>query len=395
MDDTKTIEGIYKSALKFLLPLSSQETYKTIVGEAMALAKAEAGAIYLEKNGTLKAVYFFPQAESPKNARKRGFTKRAASTGEPVIVSKKEVISVHKEAEKFDFNYCIFIPLSYDKKSIGTINLFSKNRKDFFSRQKLEIFKLFGSMASLAIIKTQLYAETKEALNSRDLFISIAAHELRTPLTIVNLYSQLLEKRLNNGQSIDIEWGHQLSKAVGRITNLVNEFLDIDLIKSGNFPVCFRECRLRAVVGQAVEDFRLSRPKREIVVEDEIGANPDLIKGDYEKLLQVVNNLLENAAKYSPDDSTIKVKISSVDSRLVIGIRDQGKGISRKEIDRVFHKFHKVNRSSKEGMGLGLFLSKEIVEKHSGTISINSEINKGTIVEICLPCLEKKDVGEN
>ena len=395
MNNAKAIEGIYKSALKFLLPLDSQETYRTIVEEAMTLARAEVGAIYLENNGNLEPVYNIPRGERPQNARKRGYTKKAVSTKEPVIVSKDEVIKVHREAEKFDFNYCIFVPLSYNNKSIGTVNLFSKIRKSFFNRQRLETFKLFGSMASLAIIKTKLYAQTREALEERDLFISIAAHEIRTPLTVVNLYSQLLEKRLESGQPLDIEWGHQIRKAASRITNLVNEFLNVDQIKSNTFPIVFRECKLKTVVGQAVRDFRLGNQKREIIVEDEIGESSDLIKGDYEKLLQVMNNLLENASKFSPADSKIEVNIKAVDSKLVVSVKDQGRGISKREINQIFGKFYKSNKNSKDGMGLGLFLSKEIVEKHNGTININSEVNRGTTAEICLPCLETKDARES
>lgn len=391
MNNAKAIEGIYRSALKFLLPLNSEETYQIVTEEAMALVKADTGAIYIQNNGKLEAEYVFPKTKKPNNPRKRGFTQKAAVTGEPIVVSKKEVVKIHEDLESFNFNYCVFIPLHYDKKSIGTVNLFSKSRKSFFSKQRLETFKLFGSMASLAIIKTKLYSQTKEALEARDLFISIAAHEIRTPLTIVNLYSQLLEKRLENGQPLDIEWSHQIKKAAVRITNLVSEFLDVEQIKSNTFPVAFRECRLKAVVGQAIRDFRLGNQNREIVVEDETGEGSDLIKGDYEKLLQVVNNLLENAAKYSPDDSKITVNLKVNDSQIIVSVKDKGKGISRKKINYIFNKYYKGSKNSKNGMGLGLFLSKEIIEKHNGTININSKINQGTTAEVCLPCLEAKD----
>jgi signal transduction histidine kinase len=200
---------------------------------------------------------------------------------------------------------------------------------------------------------------------------------------------------MESGHPPDPEWSRQIKKGADRITGLVNEFLDVEQIKAGKLPVNLRECRLRTVVNQAIRDFRLGNSKREIIFEDEIGNNSDLIKGDYEKLLQVMNNLLENAAKFSSDGSEIRVKLKANDSRLIVRIKNKGRGIPKKEIASIFDKYYKGNKTNKDGMGLGLFLSKEIIEKHNGAINIFSKFNKGTTAEICLPCLGEKDGREN
>lgn len=378
------IEIIHKSALKFLVPLTPKETYATILGEAIKLVKADSGVIHLYINKEFKAVYASLKKFYTIKPRKKGNVFEAFMRKKPIIAQAKDFRKAHQELRYRHIKSAIFIPLSNKNRSIGVLVLNSRKEEYFTSRER-EILKLFGSLASMAIVKSQLYDEVKEALEARDLLISMAAHEFRTPLTAVSGYAQLLYTKFAGSNTTTSRWVEELNWECRRLTILANELLEVERISVGDFHYIFKECVLAEIVDAALKDFRFNHPDYKILLKNKLVSGQDRIIGDFDKLLQVVNNLLDNAAKFSSSDQPILVSLKEQSADVVLIIKDSGRGIPQKDLHNIFEKFYRVSNHSREGMGLGLFLAKNIISQHGGIISISSKELKGTTVEIKLP----------
>lgn len=385
---TQILEDIYKAGLKLLEPLTPAETYTTIVREAVKLVHAEYGSILLLEKGQLVRVYASSPISFPARKRRRAFADKAFKSGQIIIVDASKLKKVFPPVsnQNFTIQTVLYIPLSYRDKSIGVL-VISSCRKIQESATELKILKLFGSMASLAITKTQLYDQTKTALETRDLFISMAAHEFRTPLTTIIGYVQLLQTKLPEiSQHVQVgRWVKELSWEALRLTNMVNELLEVSRINAGKIQYTWREHSLKEIVGRAILDFQFTHPDHKIVFQCSLNLGQDVVVGDFDKLLQVIINLLDNSAKFSQLGSEIIIRLKLKSPSLILIVKDQGKGIDKKDLPRIFERFYKGGSNTVEGMGIGLFLSKNIIEEHRGSIKVRSQLNKGTTVEIQLP----------
>lgn len=378
------LEKINEAGLKFLLPLSPEDVYKTIVHEAVKLVGAAYGSIILEIDGELKRVYSSSELGTKTINRLNGNTQKAFSTGKVILASISETQKFHPELKKFGIKSTMFIPLSYQGKAVGVLTINSKKLIDD-SAEETRILKLFGSMASLAIRKTHMYDEAKQALEVRDLFISLASHELRTPLTSINGYIQLLYSRMGSQESSEGNWVRALYEESKRLTNLVQELLEINRIKQGQLQFVLREIHFLEVVTRAVQRSIFIHPERKITFENKLKNTEGVVIGDAEKLLQVVTALLENAIKFSPKESEVKILVSNKNNSVILQVTDQGLGIAREDMIHIFEGFYKGQGNHQEGMGVGLLLAKHIINYHHGTISVHSEVKKGTTVTVTLP----------
>lgn len=378
------LEKINKAGIKFLIPLTAEETYATIVTEAVKLMKGDYGSIILMQQRKLKRVYASaPFAFMTKN-RKKANTYKAFKERKIIIKSIKEMENAHPELVKIGVKITAFIPLSYKKKSIGVLTINFKKNKHFTS-EELRVLKLFGSLASLAIRKTQLYTETRDALKTRDLFIAMAAHELRTPLTTINGYAQLLQKKATVDLPPYKNWIDQMVQEGIRLSQLINELLEINKIQSGKFQYIWKECHIGDILEHAVSIFKITHQNNQLYFINNAEHKNDALIGDSDKLLQVVINLLNNAVKFSSEEKPINLILESGEGTLKIVVKDQGRGIQKKDLPYIFEDFYKGNEGKTEGMGLGLFLANTIVRGHHGSISVNSKENIGTEITIILP----------
>jgi signal transduction histidine kinase len=379
----KMLERINKSALKFLSTNSIEETYKIIVNEAIKLTGAEYGSIILEQDGSLNKVYSSNDNGYKILSRKKGNTYKAFTEGKILQVHVSQIQDAHPQAIDIGIKWTLFIPLTYQKKSLGVITV-NTMKNDKFDQRQLNLLKLYGSLASLAIQNVQNFIETKNALETRDLFIGLASHELKTPLTAINGYIQLLNKKSYNYDPKQTKWLESLKNESYRLTGLVKELLEINQIKTGQFQFNFRECNLLQLLNKSIEIMNVSHPQRKIVTEIKIKSEP-MICADEDKIVQLVINILRNAAKFSPANTPIEVRLSEGPTFYSIEVEDHGIGIEKKDLPKVFDGYYRGANANREGMGLGLFLSKHIVEGHKGKISVSSEVGLKTIITVKLP----------
>jgi signal transduction histidine kinase len=229
----------------------------------------------------------------------------------------------------------------------------------------------------------------EEALIARDQFLSIASHELKTPLTSLKLQAQLTLRSLQLGKEISIErqiaMAHQTSDLVGRLTGLIDDMLDVSRIKTGKLQLDKSEQELGNIVREVVLRMSLLFEAAKLKLPS-IDA-PEKLIGDWDRfrLEQVIGNLLTNAIRYGKG-RPIEIKLRKNDDKALLTVTDHGYGIAKKDLNRIFGRFERANNSSEvSGLGLGLFISKEIVETQQGRIWVESEVDKGSTFFIELP----------
>lgn len=384
MDEVSTLKHLYISGLKLLAPHTLEETYTVIGQEAINIVGGDESRIILKTGQHLKTVFDSSKTLRQIKLRKNGYTSTALTENKAFVVNAKSMGHVHPELSQEGIKSGIFIPLGFEDNVIGVLIVRSQQKTTFTDRD-LELLKLFGSMASMAIQKTQAYEETQEALDKRDLFIGMAAHELRSPLTPLRIYSQILESMLATGKIPPANIGAKLVEEVSRLTKLVNELLQVKQISKGKLQYTFETCYLQEITTAAIKNFQFAHPERYIHFVNTIADNSDALYGDFDKLLQVMTNILNNAAKYSPETSTISVYLDKYDHHFSLRVKDEGIGIGKKDLPHIFSEFYRGKDSQADGMGLGLFLTKKIITKHKGKIMIESKKHRGTEVTITLP----------
>lgn len=377
------LDQIYKSAIKFLSPLGPEETFKTIVDEANKLVGSDSGSIFLDIQGQFQRVYASTSNLYKITPRTNGHIYTVYKTRRPIILQSKDVKDAHPDATSLKYQSIAILPLYNRNKSIGALTLQS-SKVTFFNQEKLDILKLFTSLACLAIRKTELYDETKKALETRDLFISMASHELRTPLTTITGYIHLLRNRTLRDDSPQSRWLDELLWESQRLNSLVKELLETERIKHGQLYYNWKECNMIGIINRAISIFRIIHPDRKLVLQtpDKIGKSR--VVGDYDKLLQAINNILDNAVKFSPTESIININLHSNGKMISVEIKDQGRGIEKSEKEKIFETFYRGDHQI-EGMGIGLSLVKYIIASHHGLINVRSKLNRGTTMEIKLP----------
>lgn len=233
--------------------------------------------------------------------------------------------------------------------------------------------------------------EMKQIDQMKDEFVSIAAHELRTPLTAIKGYAELLDRRLRaqGGREGDRKSLGVIRKQTERLSGLVNEMLDVSRIEAGRLQLHREPFDLSALVGEVVNNMRVSSEAHIL----SIAAEPAIeVSGDAARIEQVLINLISNAITYSPESGEIDVRAWTEGDTARVSVSDRGAGIAREEIPHLFDRFYRapnagVTRSG--GMGLGLYISREIVARHGGTIEVESTEGVGSTFTFILPLVGK------
>lgn len=378
-----TLEKIYTAGLKLLEPLDLPTLYETIAYEAVKLVKGDEGRILLREDGEFKLAYGFPEIAKNVIVRKKGFAYQSFTKKKAFLVNMADHPNVHQELIQRGIKSILFIPLSYKKEALGVLVVQSYTDKKFSNRE-LDILKLFGSLASLAIRRAQSYEDVKRALETRDMFISMAAHELRTPITTISGYAQLLQSKIKTESGVTKVWMDGLAQEVERLTLLIKELLEINRIKAGTLNYNYKESSIKEIVDRAVKTIEFVDPTKKVTLINKLPGN-SLVVGDYDKLIQVLSNVLDNAAKFSPTHKEIRLVLTERNNQFRIIVKDKGIGIPKSELEHIFKGYVQGKNHTREGLGLGLFLAKSIVDQHKGDIIVRSKEKKGTVVEIRLP----------
>lgn len=246
---------------------------------------------------------------------------------------------------------------------------------------KGKIIKWYGSGVNIDPIK-KIEEELKDALQVRDEFISMASHELKTPITSLGLLLELSHRTLKKSNVI-APYIEKSVKELKRLRYLVDDLLDVSKISSGKMDLLFHVNDLNKIIIGVLE--RYQGDKRL----DNQGAkfeksSPVLVECDAFRIEQVLTNLISNALKYG-NNRPIEIELFEYPDSVVFAVKDQGVGISPQDQGKVFDRFERVGHNSGiSGLGLGLYICKNIVDAHQGEIKVQSDLGKGTIFEVRL-----------
>lgn len=375
---------LMKSLLHVLSQPSPQEIYKTIIEEVKKLTGASYGTILLQTEGKLKRVYADSKLIQTTQVRANGRTWKAYTTRKPHIAYVKGLNDLNPTQHVLGIRSIVFIPLAYKNDAIGVLNILSREHIKAIPSE-LNRLSVVGSMMYLAIQKAQLYEETKTLLDAKSLFMDVASHELKTPLTAMQLYLAMLQKQLNEGVTPEKKRVDLLVKETKRVTDLIGELLHTNARDYAHLSYKWKQYSFVEICEQAIDEFKALHPNHTVEFKNKSKQKSSSILADFDKILQVLLNILNNAAKFSPIGSIITMTLNKKDNTLQLTIKDRGEGIGPEELPHVFDRFYRGSKTTKKGMGLGLYLSKQIIAKHGGGIWISSKRNKGTTVHVILP----------
>ncbi len=231
--------------------------------------------------------------------------------------------------------------------------------------------------------------ELVEANATKDTFLSMVSHELKTPLTSLKGKTQLLLRQLKRGETVDIvKLGlKDMEHSISRMEILVNDLLDASHLETNMFVLHRKRCNLVALCRQLLDEYTVGAGPALVF---EATGEPIEAEVDADRISQVIINLLSNARKYSPKGYPITVTLQQVGYEAIISVRDMGVGIPTEQIPHIFEQYYRVpgvevQTGSQTGLGLGLFISQKLVERHAGRIDVQSVPGEGSVFSIVLP----------
>ncbi|WP_158502033.1 AAA family ATPase [Vitiosangium sp. GDMCC 1.1324] len=283
----------------------------------------------------------------------------------------------------------ICVPLWARGRCLGVLSLLSTQSRRGYGPAELALTEELGRRAAFAIDNALLYRKAQESIRVRDEFLSIASHELKTPLTSMKLRARQMELALAR-QPLGPQLGGKVSNMletfsdqIQRLTQLIEQLLDVSRINTGRLELYPEEVDLaalaRAVADRLAEQFERAGCILTLELE-----SPVIGEWDRLRLEQVVMNLLTNALKYGAR-RPIRMKVWSEGEKALLRVDDRGMGIPKEDQTRIFERFERAASHNYGGLGLGLFISRQIVQAHTGRIWVESEPGKGTAFFVELP----------
>jgi PAS domain S-box-containing protein len=266
-----------------------------------------------------------------------------------------------------------------------------------FASPDLDLAELIARRCALAIDNSRLYREARAAVSLRDEFLSVAAHELKTPMTSLRGYAQLLTREFEHGEAGNPERARRAASTIqvqsDKLARLVGQLLDVSRLQSGKLAIERKPSDLSELLREVVESVRNQLKDHTLVARlpSELWVSVDPLR-----LEQVVTNLIDNAIKYSPDGGQIDVTLGcDVESDSVyLKVRDRGVGVPPEHRAHIFDRFYQAHAggalTSMAGMGLGLYISRQIVELHNGSIEAEFPTDGGTRFVVRVPLAQSR-----
>jgi len=252
-----------------------------------------------------------------------------------------------------------------------------------------EISKLNNELVNLQRQLTQKNKELERLNELKNRFIGMAAHDLRNPLGAIMNFSDFLQDELKNELSEQhLSFLQSIVNSSEFMYRLVEDLLDISIIESGKIQLNFEEFNIVEQLENIIENSNTLSKKKKIRITFNTELQSVILKADSNKLMQVFHNLIDNAVKFSPKESKVEVTFENKKKKVLVVVKDWGKGIAKGDQDKVFIPFTSIASEGTEGeksTGLGMSIVKRIVDSHKGEIWLESEPGKGTTFFVELP----------
>lgn len=355
-----------------------------------------------------------------KNARVKlgqGVSGWVAKKGKPLLINdiSKDKRFRPREKGRYYTRSLLSVPLKARREVIGVLNINNKAKKQIFNKDDLDLLSALANEASIAIANARLYEELlfanerlKELDRLRSEFVANVSHELSTPLATCRYFVSILLKELAgtiSGQQK--EYLNLMEANIDRLTHLINNLLSLSKIEAGKLELRRQQTKINNLVIEVFKNFEAQAQAKGINLQNLLTENLPDVFIDNERIIEVLNNLIGNALKFTPSDGRIWVEAMIASGyaghkNLEIKVSDTGRGIPAEDVDKIFDKFHQMEKGlpqGSRGTGLGLAISREIIQLHGGNIWAESELGKGSRFIFTLPIFDadtffKVRVGE-
>ncbi|NJY62081.1 PAS domain S-box protein [Salinimicrobium sp. CDJ15-81-2] len=295
----------------------------------------------------------------------------------------------HNGLPKQHFEVVSYLAVPVIAKSGAVIGglLYGHPEPDVFTAEAELMVVNIAAQAAVSLDNSRLFEQVKSFSDKKDEFIALASHELKTPLTTIKGYLQVLCKKDNDPMS-KLFLNKSLYQ-VEKLNSLIEDLLNMSRIEAGRLDFNLELFDIRELLVEILETFSYSATTHEVI--GNLGNEPVLVKGDRQRIEQAVLNLLTNAIKYSPKAEKVYLSLEVAGKRVTVKVRDEGMGLTREQREQLFTRFYRAeNTKGISGLGLGLYLTKQIIERHKGEIRVNSEYDKGSEFSFSLPIRTKK-----
>jgi signal transduction histidine kinase len=323
---------------------------------------------------------------------------RVLQTGQPVLAPQMDASlleTIAQDAEhlrllrELDVTSYLLVPLRVGERTFGVLSFGRGNAQQPFGPEHLPLTQELAHRAAIAVENARLYRAAQDAIQLREQFLSVAAHELKTPLTTLKGYAELLQRRVTREGTFSQRDTRALQTVVEhahRLDTLIAMLLDVSRLEAGRLRIGREVVDLHTLTGRVITEMQLMAEQHpiELTGRDE----PLTVIGDELRLEQVLNNLIGNAIKYSPAGGPITVDLEQQDGMACVSVSDRGMGIPTHALPHLFERFYRADNVDERhisGMGIGLYVVKEIVTLHAGRVTVESAEGQGSTFRVSLP----------
>ncbi|MEA9355309.1 ATP-binding protein [Bacteriovorax sp. PP10] len=287
-------------------------------------------------------------------------------------------------------NSSMIVPIKARGKVRGSLSFIAGTSKPNFSALDLALAEDFGRRAGIAIENALLYSAAQSAIRARDEFVSIASHELKTPITSLKMQLQMMLRGINIEKNQApppeklLKALTSSTKQIDRLTVLIEDLLDVTRIETGKLTYKFEKVDLSLMVKEIMDRYAEEAKYAKTEFKQNLQENVISFCDRY-RIEQVFINLLSNAIKYG-SNNPVEVTVTSTPGKAIIIVKDQGLGIAKEMQGKIFERFERaISSTNISGLGLGLYITKQIIDAHQGTIEVESDLNIGSTFKVCLP----------
>jgi signal transduction histidine kinase len=278
---------------------------------------------------------------------------------------------------------------SYLKKNTEIKNgtVFFKTMYDMSGNLAVSFFPLDSTMPKSEQLWLLSFFDITETLRDklhRTRFVRAIGHELKHPLSSLKAYIYMIRKRLADVPPKTAEYLQQADEQIDILTAMLNDLTDVSKISLQEFEVKKEPQQLQALVHNIVTDFQVAYPDRKVTMK--LGKTATKVQLDPIRFRQVLNNVLSNAVRYSDPNAPVLISVKGLVHEAVVSVQDQGEGINTEDIERIFDPYFRTKKGYQhKGLGLGLYIAREIMRRHDGDIVVKSKKGRGTTVSLHFP----------
>ena len=360
------------------------------------------GLSLLEENGRVVRAQWVRSNTATVNitpgytARMEGSNlQRIVETGQPRIINDLPAyLQAHPDSESTrliveeGMRSSLTFPLVGMHHPIGFL-FFNSMQLNTYQNSHVELFLQIVSQLSTIVEKSRLYHQSIELNQMKNRFLGIAAHDLRSPISIImNYVEYLLEGHPGKITEPQDNILNKILKVSEKMLNLVNELLDVNAIEAGRLELIMHPIDLTKYLKECYEENLMLAKAKSIELVLDLEPELPVLVMDPHRIDQVLNNLINNAIKFSYPNTTITLRVRVQDQDVTISVQDQGQGIPAQEVDKLFTEFGKTSvraTAGEKSTGLGLAIVKRIVELHGGRIWVESKVGVGSVFTFTLP----------